>query len=227
MNRIFCSNCGNHIGPESNFCPYCGAAQHGTDAASYRAQAPTQTLHPIEPVDANDEHDSNLPDTIRRRHLSQAAIWTFFLNYLAVTGVLLVLLAIAVAFQPIMAGTIFVIYVVTTFFIATVVHNSFTFEINHKGFRKDYGVIQKRHVSIPFKQIQNVNINRSLLDRMFGIAKIDIETAGSNRIVPRDIIGGNKSHAEGYLPGVSLEDAMVIHDLLLQRAAEAQTSKAH
>lgn len=225
MTKIYCSNCGQLIDVQSNFCRYCGAPQHGPQAAVYRAQAPAlpEAASPVpEVVRINKANATTLPEVIERRHLSPQVIWSFFLNYLALTGIVLPMFAIAIFFEPLLVGVVFASYILITFFVAIIIYQHFYFEIDRVGFKKDYGVIHKRHVSIPFKQIQNVNINRTIIDRILGIAKIDIETAGSSNTIPREILGGNKTKAEGFLAGVSLADAKIIHDLLLHRAAEAQ-----
>lgn len=53
------------------------------------------------------------------------------------------------------------------------------------------GVLRIERTSIPFEKIQNVNVLRSIFERILGLATIKIETAGSN-----------PNEAEGIIPGV-------------------------
>lgn len=218
--QIYCSNCGNLIGVDSNYCRYCGAAQHGEASALYRAQAQpiehVTTVSAPAVVQAN-THTKHLEhEVIANRLLAPQAIWLFFINYNLRMIIVIPLLILGIYYQPLFIG-IFAAYEIILFFIAWVVYNHFHFTIDKHGFQKEYGIIHKRGVTVPFDQIQNVNIIRTLIDRMLGIAKIEIETAGSSSIAKREIIGNVRSKAEGLLPGLTLADARHIHDVLLQK----------
>jgi membrane protein YdbS with pleckstrin-like domain len=52
------------------------------------------------------------------------------------------------------------------------------------------GVLNKERTVIPYTQIQNVNINRNVLQRMLGIATVKIETAGTNPWESEGVIDG-------------------------------------
>jgi membrane protein YdbS with pleckstrin-like domain len=62
-------------------------------------------------------------------------------------------------------------------------------------FRK--GIFNTIKTVVPFKEIQNLNIEKSVLERMLGIANLKIETAGSN-ITESEII----------IPGIENEDEL-------------------
>ncbi len=53
------------------------------------------------------------------------------------------------------------------------------------------GVLRIERITIPFEKVQNVNVSRSILERILGLATIKIETAGT---IPTE--------AEGLIPGV-------------------------
>jgi putative membrane protein len=65
------------------------------------------------------------------------------------------------------------------------------------------GVFTRKHRSIPIERIQNIEIRQSLLPRMFGTARVQIETAGSKG-------------AEGTLEFVSLAEAHSIRHVVRQ-----------
>jgi uncharacterized membrane protein YdbT with pleckstrin-like domain len=100
---------------------------------------------------------------------------------------------------------------------ALLTYNNFTFEINSRGLEIVSGVIHKAEVSLPYDQVQNVNIERTLFDRILGLSKLSIETAGNaqGNISNGTTYAGGKIKAEAYLPGLSLNQAKKIHDLLI------------
>lgn len=218
MAKIYCSNCGTLIPETSNFCYTCGAPQHGQESALYRAQE-HPIAHAVSPsveiVQASRRpHPQMEREIIARRHLSPRAVWLFFLNYNMRMAIVIPIFAVGTYMEPLVA-IFFLAYELLTFLIASLVHSHFWFSIDDQGFEVEYGIIHKRHVSLPFRQIQNVNIIRTLIDRMLGLAKIEVETAGSSSIKRREIVGAVKSKAEGILPGISMGDAEHFHDLLL------------
>lgn len=72
------------------------------------------------------------------------------------------------------------------------------------------GVLQRRHRTIPYERIQNIGIEQSLLPRLFGTAKVKIETAGS-------------AAAEGNIEYVRLGVAHALRDAV---RAEQRTGTA-
>lgn len=167
---------------------------------------------------------------IPRKRLCARAMWTFFFSNLSKTGILLffvlaiIFLSIAVG-VPIGAllGVVFLaFYVIFLYLFAVLEHHNYYYEVSESAFQKEHGVIHKTNVTIPFNRIQNVNITRSLSDRMLGLARIDVESAGSSGPNDRIVAGGSQSSAEGHLPGVTMNQAQEIHDLLIERFANYQ-----
>jgi membrane protein YdbS with pleckstrin-like domain len=219
MAKIYCSNCGQLIPESSNFCRYCGAAQHGEMAAVYRAEAPplpqpTQPVPEVSKVGHTRKLLLKQHEVIGRRHLDPRAVWLFFINYNLRMFIVFPAFAAGIYFEPLVA-LLLLAYLIMVYMIALLAYNHFWFSIDEQAFHKEYGIIHKRRVSLPFRQIQNVNVVRTFIDRLLGIAKVEVETAGSSSVKRRDIIGGVKSKAEGVLPGTDLEYARHIHDVLL------------
>ncbi len=221
MEQVYCTNCGELVDAKANFCWKCGAALHGGDAAVYRAEG-RPLKHPTVPSpEATHPKDlaveKMLNELVPRRHLAPNAILLFFINYVSITFLVFPLFAIGIYFEPMVAVAL-IMYIAILYFIAVLVYNHFYFAVEEEGFRIDYGIVNKRHVTIPFRQIQNVNITRSLIDRFLGIGRLEIESAGSTNFAKREIVGGTRSKAEGYLPGLSMKDAEHLHDLVLQKS---------
>lgn len=223
MSKIYCSNCGQLIPKNSNFCRYCGAPQHGPEASAYQAEAPPVNnaaaafvLAQSQQSDKTKKPTAHKHALIKNRRLAKEAQIAFFLAYIGKTLPILILLIVGAFFEPLIFSVVITGYVLILLLAAMIVHSSFRFSIDELGFAKEYGIIHKQSVTIPYRQIENVNIVRNFGDMLLGLARINIETAGSSSVKPRNIIGGSITKAEGHLPGVTLQEARKIHDLLIE-----------
>jgi putative membrane protein len=77
----------------------------------------------------------------------------------------------------------------------------FRYQITEREVLIHSGVLTRQHRSIPIERIQNIEIEQSLLPRLFGTAKVKIETAGS-------------AQTEGVLEYVSLARARDIREIV-------------
>jgi uncharacterized protein len=91
----------------------------------------------------------------------------------------------------------------------------YRYELREDGFRKEYGIIWKKYVTIPYTRIQNVDIYRGLLSRILGLSDLHIQTAGTASVAGPY----GQSYSEGRLPGLSEEVAEQLRDELIRRAA--------
>lgn len=224
MNRIYCSNCGKLIAEGSKFCRYCGASQHGPKASIYKVENPVLGRTAVKAAEkevdpkkkTNSQPKPDDPDYIKRRHLCPQVKISFIVGYLQKTSIIPILLLVGLMFEPLIFTASLILYFIVLYVSSALAYNHFYYGINELGFQKEYGVIHQQRVSVPYDKIQNVNINRSLVDRMLGMARINIETAGSASIDDRYIVGGSSSKAEAHLPGVTLDQAKKIHDLVIR-----------
>lgn len=227
MARIYCTNCGQLVGQNANFCPFCGAATHGEAAAVYthaRETPETSTTSPPPTRTSPYEPEAKLvSQTIEREHVSPMAHLTFGLYYLRTTGVVFILGVVIAIFEPLVGALISVGYLVALTLITHVIWDSYYFSVDSTHFQKDHGIIHKKSVTIPFDQIQNVNITRTLIDQIFGLAAIDIETAGGNLHEKREVIGGARTRAEAHLSGMDFKRAKEVHDIILQKVSALHT----
>jgi len=86
----------------------------------------------------------------------------------------------------------------------------FGFQLNESEVKIEKGVISKSYDSIPYSRIQNVGIERSLLERILGISTVDIQTAG----------GTHYGKAEGNIPGVDKHVAEQVREDILGQARQ-------
>ena len=83
----------------------------------------------------------------------------------------------------------------------------FTFRINAKEVTIHSGVVTRQRRNIPIERIQNVEIEQRFIQRILGLAKVTLSTAGS-------------AQAEGVLESVKLESAEEIKTLVRQYQGE-------
>ncbi len=58
------------------------------------------------------------------------------------------------------------------------VYQNYSFESKEDSLGVQYGIIWKKHNSIPYQKIQNTEIKRGIAERLTGLATLCIETAG-------------------------------------------------
>jgi len=73
---------------------------------------------------------------------------------------------------------IFVLGLVLTGIWFYLVWKNFSFEVTEDTFDIKSGVINKKQREIPLHRIQNVDVKRNIFQRILGIAKVNLETAG-------------------------------------------------
>lgn len=108
-----------------------------------------------------------------------------------------------------------VVLLVIAFVIAKLSYHFYRYEISEMGFKKEFGIIRKKYVTIPYDRIQNVDITRGLIARILGLSDLQIHTAG---------VGGI-AFGEGRLPGLSKEDAEIMRDELIMRSRQSRSGQ--
>jgi uncharacterized protein len=105
---------------------------------------------------------------------------------------------------------------------AKLTYHFYRYELREDGFRKEFGIIWKKYVTIPYDRIQNVDIYRGVIARILGLSDLNIQTAGASAQVSR--YGAWGLGAEGRLPGLSREVAEQLRDELVKRARQSRTT---
>ncbi len=155
------------------------------------------------------------------RHLDPRAVWVFFFGGgLFVYPILVLGFGSGLAWLSEFGWLLWLIAVLVVFALAFVwaklVYHFYLYELTEEGFRKEFGVIAKKYVTIPYERIQNINIQRGLLDRLLGLSSLKIFTAGSGM--------SGAAGAEGFLPGLSKDTAEELRNQLthLSRQSKGQ-----
>lgn len=89
----------------------------------------------------------------------------------------------------------------------------FTYQITPRELIIRSGIFAKKQRNIPLERIQNINVNQNFLQRIFGLVKVSIETAG-------DIA------TEGALQYVSVKDSNDISDIIRNYKFRLQKSQS-
>ncbi|OHB14899.1 MAG: hypothetical protein A2431_02865 [Candidatus Zambryskibacteria bacterium RIFOXYC1_FULL_39_10] len=108
------------------------------------------------------------------------------------------------------------VFLLLCFLWAKLSYHFYRYELTDLGFRKEYGVIYKKYVTIPYDRIQNVDIYRGILARILGLSDLNIQTAGSSAGVMT---------GEGRLPGISKETAEYLRDELILKTRQSKVGQ--
>ena len=120
---------------------------------------------------------------------------------------------VAIAAEACLAA--FFIFFVFGFLVAWLVYINYKFALTEDSLKVKRGVLDKEEVAIPYRQIQDVDIDRDLSFQMIGLSRIVILTAGHEDRVPADAEPGQ---SEGVLPALDKDLASWLQTELLQRA---------
>ena len=96
------------------------------------------------------------------------------------------------------------IAIIITFFTGILSWMRFTYRFENDELRIEYGVFVRKKRYIPFDRIQSIDLSEGVLQRLFGLVKVQIETAG----------GGGGEEAEAVLTAITKEDARVIQEFV-------------
>ena len=93
-------------------------------------------------------------------------------------------------------------------------YNRFFYEFTHDALRIERGIIWKRYSNVPYERVQNVDIFRGIIARLFGFSTLMIHTAGYASSY------GRRTRSEGYIPAVSVHHAEEIRDFLMKKISK-------
>ncbi|MEH7110345.1 PH domain-containing protein [Bacillus sp. JJ1764] len=97
----------------------------------------------------------------------------------------------------------------------------YTYRFEQDELRIEYGIFIRKKRYIPFERIQSIDFTEGILQQIFGLVKVKIETAG----------GGGDEEAEAVLTAISKEEAQSIQNYVTAvkngGIHTANTSKVH
>lgn len=86
-------------------------------------------------------------------------------------------------------------------------YENYKYQLQEDRIYIEKGFIWKRYIYIPYERIQNVDIIRGPLARMFGLSDLQIQTAGSS----------TNLMIEGIIPAVAADEANKLRDEILAK----------
>jgi uncharacterized membrane protein YdbT with pleckstrin-like domain len=109
---------------------------------------------------------------------------------------------------------LFTLFFIIGFFVAWLIYANYKFCLGENSLKVKRGILNKEEVAIPYRQIQDVDIDRDLSFQMMGLSRIIILTAG-HEDSPR---GSESGESEGVLPALDKKLAEWLQAQLLDRA---------
>ena len=83
--------------------------------------------------------------------------------------------------------------------------------------RLERGIIWKKYSNIPYERIQNVDVTRGIIARIFGFSTVNIQTAGYSMPMGR---WGNLHSSEGFIPAIDIKKAEEIRKFVMKKISK-------
>ncbi len=106
-----------------------------------------------------------------------------------------------------------VIGFIVAFVLSKIVYKNTGFTLSEDALLIRHGVFTKEEFAVPYRQIQNIEIERTLSDQMMGISKLIILTAGQENDIEE-----KRDDPEGIMPAIDRAVAVLLEAELLKRA---------
>ena len=169
--------------------------------------------------------------------LGKKVFWLFFLQISPIALILMIVSSIllVLSFNPTLQNAlplnsqkyfldaIFIIFGVSviaifiSFAYAWLNYINYTFSLTENSFKIKRGVLNKTENAIPYRQIQNVDIERSFTFQMLKLSRLIILTAGHDDESSKGNIFGS-DESEGIIPAMDQKLAEWLQTELLKRA---------
>jgi uncharacterized membrane protein YdbT with pleckstrin-like domain len=103
------------------------------------------------------------------------------------------------------------------FLIAWLIYINYKYMLSEDSLKIQRGILNKEEIAIPYRQIQDVDIDRDLSLRLIGLSRIIILTAGHEDAPNSKDDPNERGQSEGYLPALDRDLAEWLRDELLRR----------
>lgn len=177
--------------------------------------------------------ENNISAPSQYTKLGKKVFWLFFMQMCPLSAVLLIVSGgmLIFSFQNTTANLllqqmqpygltvsfgIFFLFLISLFVAlasAWLTYISYTFLVADDALKIKRGIFSKTEIAIPYRQIQNVDIEINILFRIMGLSRLIILTAGHEDINPKD-----NDEAEGIIPAIDSQLALWLQTELLKRA---------
>jgi uncharacterized membrane protein YdbT with pleckstrin-like domain len=110
------------------------------------------------------------------------------------------------------AWAAFFVFLIAAFIASRLVYRNNAFAFSEDALKIRRGVFTKLEIAIPYRQVQNVEIERTLIQQMMGISKVVIITAGT------DNPATSRDESSCTMPVIDKDIAIGLQNELLRRA---------
>jgi uncharacterized membrane protein YdbT with pleckstrin-like domain len=110
-------------------------------------------------------------------------------------------------------------YLIVIYLYSFVLYRQYKFMLDEHAFYVRRGIFFIREVVIPYRQIQNVEINRPYVYRIIGLAELDLTTLGNTP--EQNINTGKHKKQKNLLPVIDYRVAKILARNLVQRGTNA------
>ncbi|MGD0577162.1 MAG: PH domain-containing protein [Candidatus Staskawiczbacteria bacterium] len=174
-----------------------------------------------------------IPRAAGYQTLGKKVFWLFFLQTSPAAFIILLISIVIfiLSFQPFLANTplgnvqsnaltaSFIVFMISVIIFAISLglawlnYINYTFLMADDSFKIKRGIFSKTENAIPYCQIQNVDVERSLFFQMLGLSRLIILTAGHEDEKVKD-----SDEAEGVIPAIDSKLATWMQTELLKKA---------
>jgi uncharacterized membrane protein YdbT with pleckstrin-like domain len=147
-------------------------------------------------------------------------MWSFQLLRIIALGSTGISFILAIIFY------IFFVVIVAEIY-ARMSYNRYLYEIEQDVVKIEKGIIWKKYTSIPYERVQNVDIKRGIIARIFGFSTVEIETAGQSGgwgDYGRHGRRNERYESEGHLPAIDINGAEKIREFVMKRVKQTYGS---
>lgn len=103
-----------------------------------------------------------------------------------------------------------IVFIAGGFLMSWLLYIRCTFSINDDSFNISRGIFSKKEISIPYRQIQDINIEQTFYFKMMGVSKLVVLTAGNDD-------NDKEGEAEGIFEVIDSSMAEKMREELLQK----------
>ena len=133
----------------------------------------------------------------------------------------LILINLAVNWVVVGGLILFFITLALACLITTVDYYTFYFMLDENGLRTKQGLLYKQEISVPYRQIQDIDIDQSFIFQLFGVCKLNILTAGQDSSNDNDPTEVNFPVIDKAL-AYDLRDKLLSHSSIVVTVPEKQ-----
>ena len=153
--------------------------------------------------------------------LGWKTFWVFWAEHSTPAAILFLILCVFVLFNLPYLLYIFLVFLVVfgiTLFMSWIEYSSFGYVLGENALKIKRGVIHKDEIAIPYKQIQNVDIERTVANQLSGTSKLVILTAGHEDNTTGPMKSDSGAESEGIIPIIDKNLARALQEQLLTKA---------